>query len=455
MLTMALKCSILGAVLFLTSTANGLFPDCANGPELLRQNAVCNTTMSTRDRAAAIINAMTLEEKLSNTGSTSPGVPRLGLPPYQWWQEGMDNYLLSHLSTCIPLTPVIALHGVASSPGVNFSSMGDYSYATSFPQPILMGAAFDDSLIEAVATVVSTEARAFNNANRTGLDFWTPNINPYKDPRWGRGQETPGEDPFHLTSYVNSLIQGLQGGKDPAFKKIVATCKHFAAYDLESWEGNYRYQFNAVVSSQDLVEYYLPPFQQCARDSNVGAVMCSYNAVNGVPSCADDYLLQTILREHWGWTNEDQWVTSDCDAIQNIFMPHNYTITREETVADALIAGVDVNCGTYYPDHLPAALEQGLFNVSTLDQALVRQYSSLVKLGYFDPPSATPYRALSWNDVSTASSEQLAYKAAVEGITLLKNDGTLPLSITPSTSIALLGDWANATTQMQGTQASK
>ena len=264
-----------------------------------------------------------------------------------------------------------------------------------------------------------------------------------------RGQETPGEDPFHLSSYVNSLITGLQGGTDPAIKKVVSTCKHVAAYDLESWNGNFRYQFDAQVSSQDLVEYYLPAFKQCA-DSNVGAMMCSYNAVNGVPSCADDYLLNTILREHWGWSQEDQWITSDCDAVQNIFMPHNYTATREEAVADALLAGTDVNCGTYYQTNLPAAYAQGLFNESDVDRALIRQYSSLVKLGYFDPPSATPYRALSWSDVSTPAAEQLAYTAAVEGITLLKNDGTLPLSLTPGMSIALLGDWANATTQMQG-----
>jgi beta-D-xylosidase 4 len=153
---------------------------------------------------------------------------------------------------------------------VNFSSKGDYSYATSFPQPILMGAAFDDQLIHDVASVVSTEARAFNNANRTGLDFWTPNINPYKDPRWGRGQETPGEDPYHIQSYVKNLIHGLQGGEDPRTKKIVATCKHLAAYDLESWEGIYRYEFDAIVNTQELVEYYLPPFQTCARDANVG-----------------------------------------------------------------------------------------------------------------------------------------------------------------------------------------
>lgn len=204
-------------------------------------------------RATALISLMTIAEKINNTGSTSPGVPRLGLPPYTWWNE--------------------ALHGVASSPGVNFSANGDYRYATSFPQPILMGAAFDDALIEDVASVVSTEARAFNNDGRAGLDFWTPNINPFKDPRWGRGQETPGEDPYHLSSYVHALITGLQGGEDPEYKKVVATCKHFAGYDMESWNGNFRYQFDAQISSQDLVEYYLPPFQSCARDSNVGAFM--------------------------------------------------------------------------------------------------------------------------------------------------------------------------------------
>lgn len=147
------------------------------------------------------------------------------------------------------------------------------------------------------------------------------------------GQETPGEDPFHLSSYVYQLITGLQGGVDPEIKKIVATCKHFVAYDIEDWEGNVRYGFDALVSSQDLAEYYTPSFRTCARDANVGSFMCSYNALNGVPTCANSYLLQDILREHWGWTNEDQWVTSDCDAIQNIFEPHYYTATREEAVA--------------------------------------------------------------------------------------------------------------------------
>ncbi len=178
--------------------------------------------------------------------------------------------------------------------------------------------------------------------------------------------------------------------------------------------------------------------------------LTSSDAVNGVPTCADPYLLQTILREHWGWTNDQQYVTSDCDAVQNIFLPHEYTATREEAVAVALIAGTDLDCGTYYQDHLPAAFEQGLFNESTLDQALIRQYSALVRLGYFDPPDKQPYRQLSFNDVSTPEAQRLAYKAAVEGIVLLKNDGLLPLSLQNNSSIALIGNWANATQQMQG-----
>ncbi|EXJ83410.1 hypothetical protein A1O1_07033 [Capronia coronata CBS 617.96] len=417
------------AVLVVPAVAD-LFPDCINGP--LVNNTVCDTTALVEDRAKGLVGALTVDEKFNLTGNTSPGVPRLGLYSYQWWQE--------------------ALHGVASSPGVNFSTSGNFSHATSFPQPILMSAAFDDALIRSVATVVSTEARAFNNVNRSGLDYWTPNINPYKDPRWGRGQETPGEDTFHLKSYVASLIDGLQGGIDPPIKKVVATCKHFVAYDLEDWETADRYNFDAIVSTQDLAEYYMQPFQTCARDARVGSIMCSYNAMNGAPTCADPYILQTILREHWNWTGDGQYVTSDCDAIQNIYAPHYYAPTREQAVADALTAGTDLNCGTYYQTHLPAAFAEGLFDETVIDQAIIRLYSALIKLGYFDPASATPYRSLSWSDVSTPAAEALALKAAEEGIVLIKNDGLLPLTL-PSdtnTTIAILGGWANATTTMQG-----
>ncbi|SMQ50067.1 unnamed protein product [Zymoseptoria tritici ST99CH_1A5] len=425
-MTALLLTSLLALTLKATAQLEGRgFPDCQNGP--LKNNTVCDFTADPLTRATALIAAFTIEEKINNTGSTAPGVPRLGLPAYTWWQE--------------------ALHGVAQSPGVNFSDSGDFRYATSFPQPILMGAAFDDDLIKDVATVISTEARAFNNDARSGLDYWTPNINPFKDSRWGRGQETPGEDPYHLSSYVKSLIAGLQG--DGKYKKVVATCKHFVAYDLETWNGNFRYQFDPHVGSQELVEYYMPPFQACARDANVGAFMCSYNSLNGIPTCADPYLLQTILREHWNWTSEEQWVTSDCDSIQNVYLPHEYTSTREEAVAVSLKAGTDVNCGTYYQEFLPGALSLGLVTEKDIDMALIRQYSSLVRLGYFDG-TAVEYRSLSWKDVSTPYAQQLALKAAVEGITLLKNDGILPLAITKDTKIAVIGDWANATEQMLG-----
>lgn len=210
-------------------------------------------------------------------------------------------------------------HGVASSPGVSFARTGNFSHATSFPMPITVGAAFDDDLVELIAITTSTEARAFNNAGRAGLDYFTPNINPFKDPRWGRGQETPGEDPLHISRYVYRVVSGLQGGIDPQpYLKVAADCKHFAAYDLEDWQGTTRFDFDAKVSPQELVEYYLLPFQSCVRDARAVSVMCSYNSVNGIPSCANEYLLQTILRDLWGFSSHEQWVVGDCDAVAHM-----------------------------------------------------------------------------------------------------------------------------------------
>lgn len=175
-----------------------------------------------------------------------------------------------------------------------------------------MSSAFDDQLINEVATIISTEARAFNNFGDAGLSFFTPNINPFKDPRWGRGQETPGEDPFHIGRYAVSLVTGLQGGLGSEltgtggqYLKIIADCKHYAAYDLENWEGNNRMAFNAIVTTQDLAEFYSPSFQSCVRDAKVASIMCSYNAVNGIPSCASEYLMQDITRNYFG-LGEDQ-----------------------------------------------------------------------------------------------------------------------------------------------------
>ncbi|KAI5866490.1 glycoside hydrolase family 3 protein [Durotheca rogersii] len=422
-----------GFILLLMSpgafAAGHVFPDCISGP--LSSNNVCNATLSIGERVQALVSALETKEKFKLLGSSSPGAERLGLPSYEWWQE--------------------ALHGVAHSPGVKFAESGDFSYATSFPQPILLGASFDDDLVEAVATVVSTEARAFNNFNRSGLDYWTPNINPYRDPRWGRGQETPGEDPYHLSSYVRAVVKGLQGGEDPDVLKVVATCKHFVAYDIEDWHGNERYEFDARVTPQELAEYYMPPFEACAR-ANVGSIMCSYNSLNGVPACSSSYILQDILRDHWNWTREYQYVVSDCDSIQNVYLPHKYRQTRSASAASSLLAGTDLDCGEYYGLHLPSAYEEGLIDDDALDTAISRIYAGLMKLGYFDPGEFNPYRSLEFSDVFTPDAEELARKAAERSIVLIKNDGTLPIQVPVSSNltIALIGSWANATTDMQG-----
>lgn len=421
------------AVALLAAMASALpqysFPDCSKGP--LSKLAVCDTSLDPKSRAMALVDALTFDEKINNTQNDAPGVSRLGLPPYNWWNEG--------------------LHGVAYAPGIHFSDSGPYSYATSFPCPISLGAAFNDPMVKEIASVISTEARAFNNERRAGLDYWTPNINPFRDPRWGRGQETPGEDPFHTSRYTYQLIDGLQNGIGPEKPKIVATCKHFAAYDLENWQGHVRHSFNAIVSSQDMSEYYLPPFRTCARDAKVDSVMCSYNAVNGVPTCADPYLLQTILRDHWDWEAPDHWVTSDCGAVEDIFSGHHYAETLAEAAADALNAGTDLDCGTVYPKNLDTAAAEGLFTNATLDMALVRLYASLVNLGYFDPAGDQPYRSIGWDSVSTHHAEKLAHQSAVEGIVLLKNDEQQLLPISRNGQrIALIGPYANATNQLQG-----
>src|SRR5258708_4959364 len=282
-----------------------------------------------------------------------------------------------YFKNCLNIVPQ---HGVAWSPGTWFNPPGhNFSFATSFPQPILMGAAFDDELIHSVADVVSTEARAFNNHGHAGLDFWTPNINPFKDPRWGRGQETPGEDPYHLSRYVYQLITGLQGGVVPQpYLKIAADCKHFAAYDLEDWGGVSRFNFNANVTQQDLAEYYSLPFQSCVRDAKVSSVMCSYNSVNDVPSCASSYLLQDVIRDFYGLGN-DTWIVADCGAVENIHHSHKYTTSLATASAVALKAGTDIHCGSTYSEHLQTAIHESLISVSDVQTALVRQYASLVR----------------------------------------------------------------------------
>lgn len=339
-----------------------------------------------------------------------------------------------------------------------------YSGATSFANPLTLSAAFEDELVEAVADIIATEARVFSNAGRAGLDFWTPNINPYKDPRWGRGSETPGEDAGRTSRYVAALLRGLEGNntqvKGDGRRKIIATCKHFAAYDLERWKGVHRFSFDAIVGLQDLAEYYLPPFRQCARDSNVGSIMCSYNRVNGTPACANTYLMQTVLREHWNWTAHNQYVTSDCGAIDNFHLDHKWTRNATESAAKAYAAGTDTVCEYAGMTDVKGAFASGMLTEETIDRALRRLYEGLVRVGYFDTAANAsspfaPYRALTYEaDVNTPRARALALQSALDGLVLKKNlAGTLPLThLLPDTAtnttstVALIGHWAGSPT---------
>ncbi|PVH93918.1 glycoside hydrolase family 3 protein [Periconia macrospinosa] len=421
--------SLWPALILAQNASNSHYPSCTTLP--LRDNPVCDESLDPAARAAGLVAAMNISEKLVILIDHSPGIPRLGIPAYDWWGE--------------------ALHGVAYSPAVRFAMTGEFSSATSFANPITISAAFDDELVERVGKTIGVEARAFANAGRAGLDFWTPNINPFKDPRWGRGLETPGEDAFRVSQYVKHLLRGMEwASEEPSetrSRHIIATCKHFASYDLERWEGIVRQKFDAQVRMQDLVEYYLPSFRQCARDSNVGSIMCAYNRVNGTPACADSYMMQTVLREHWGWTKHGNYIVSDCNAVKNIWADHNWTSTAAQAAGKAFTAGMDNVCEVSRGStDVIGAFNQSLVSEEVIDTSLKRQFEGLVRAGYFQKsPDPTGFRSYGWNSVNTDAAANLAKQSATDGITLLKNDGILPVQFKKNQTVAIIGMWANDT----------
>jgi beta-D-xylosidase 4 len=278
--------------------------------------------------------------------------------------------------------------------------------------PVLMAAAFDDALIEDIGEIIGIEARAWGNAGLAPIDFWTPNVNPFKDPRWGRGSETPGEDVLLVKRYAERMLRGLEGPEEQ--RRIIATCKHYAGNDFEDWNGTTRHDFDARISMQDLAEYYLAPFQTCARDVKCGSLMCAYNAVNGVPSCANTYLLQTILRKHWGWTEHNNYITSDCEAVVDVWANHKYARSNAEGTGMCFKAGTDTSCEYTSSSDIPGAWSQGFLDEPTVDRALRRLYEGLVRGGYFDGDKAT-WSSLGWEDVNTPKAQELALRAATEG----------------------------------------
>ncbi|KAJ7564948.1 hypothetical protein O6H91_02G040800 [Diphasiastrum complanatum] len=409
----------------------------------------CNTSLVIRERVDDLVRRLTVSEKIELLVNEAAGVPRLGVPAYQWWQE--------------------ALHGVADSPGVQFKA--PIPAATSFPQVILTAASFNASLWEEIGKAVSTEGRAMYNSGLSGLTFWSPNINIFRDPRWGRGQETPGEDPLLTSRYAVSYVKGLQIGDyegtnvtelsvtqaatnrtGPKRLKVSACCKHFTAYDMENSGGTDRRHFNAQVTLQDLEDTYNPPFKACVKDGGVSCIMCSYNRLNGVPTCADHNLLTKTIRQKWGL---DGYIVSDCDAVAIIHDYFNYAPTPEDAVSEVLKAGLDLNCGTYISKHAQKAIDEGKLSEVNIDEALSKLVSVQMRLGLFDGnPKTQLFGRLGPEAVCTKENQHLALEAAREGIVLLKNEGEiLPLSKESTHTLAVIGPHGNASDDMLGNYA--
>ncbi|KAG8655672.1 hypothetical protein MANES_04G057600v8 [Manihot esculenta] len=289
------------------------------------------------------------------------------------------------------------------------------------------------------------------NVGLAGLTFWSPNINIFRDPRWGRGQETPGEDPLLSSKYGSGYVRGLQQRDDGDQNrlKVAACCKHYTAYDLDNWKGTDRYHFNAVVTKQDMDDTFQPPFKSCVLDGNVASVMCSYNQVNGKPTCADPDLLSGVIRGQWKLNG---YIVSDCDSVDVFYNSQHYTKTPEEAAAKAILAGLDLNCGSFLGQHTEAAVKAGLVNESAIDKAVSNNFATLMRLGFFDgDPSKQLYGKLGPKDVCTQENQDLAREAARQGIVLLKNTpGSLPLSPTTIKNLAVIGPNANVTKTMIG-----
>ncbi|XP_052194145.1 beta-xylosidase/alpha-L-arabinofuranosidase 2-like [Diospyros lotus] len=390
----------------------------------------CNPAAGVAERVTDLVGRLTLPEKIGFLVNAAGSVSRLGIPKYEWWSE--------------------ALHGVSNvGPGTHFSSL--VPGATSFPQVILTAASFNVSLFEAIGKVVSTEARAMYNVGLAGLTYWSPNVNIVRDPRWGRAQETPGEDPLLTSKYAAGYVRGLQQRDDGDTQrlKVAACCKHYTAYDVDNWKGVDRYHFNAIVTKQDMDDTFQPPFKSCVLDGNVASVMCSYNQVNGKPTCADPDLLAGVIRGQWKLNG---YIVSDCDSLDVFFNSQHYTKTPEEAAAKALLAGLDLNCGSFLGKYTNGAVKQGLVNESVIDKAISNNFATLMRLGFFDGnPSKQLYGKLGPKDVCTPANQELAREAARQGTVLLKNTaGSLPLSVTAIKSLAVIGPNANVTHTMIG-----
>lgn len=387
-----------------------------------------NPSLPLDQRVDDLVSRMTLEEKISQLGHTADAIPRLGIPQYDWWNEG--------------------LHGVARA-----------GYATVFPQAIGMAAMFDEPLMHRVAGVIGTEFRAKYYATLhpdgssdwfRGLTVWSPNINIFRDPRWGRGQETYGEDPFLTSRLGVAFVTGLQGD-DPKYLQVVSTPKHFAVH---SGPEPTRHKVDVEVSRHDLEDTYLPAFRATVVEGKAESVMCAYNSINGQPACANDVLLGEHLRRDWKFQG---YVVSDCGAVADIFEGHQYSKTMPEAAAAAFKAGTDLVCGVPVQervkkerDALLAAVQQGLLPEADIERAVKRLFTARFRLGMFDPPAMVPYAKIRPAQNDTQAHRQLSLQAACESMVLLKNkDNFLPLK-KAYRNIAVIGPNADSVDALEG-----
>jgi beta-glucosidase len=378
-------------------------------------------------RVNDLISRMTLEEKASQLVNQARAIPRLQVPAYDWWSE--------------------ALHGVANA-----------GIATVFPEPIGLGATFDSPLIHSMAVIIGTEGRAKHDqavrAGRRdimeGLDFWSPNINIFRDPRWGRGQETYGEDPYLTGRMGVAFVTGLQGD-DPYYFRVISTPKH---YVVHSGPEPTRHKADVPASKHDMEDTYMPAFRAAIVEGKAESTMCAYNRINGEPACANPFLLEHTLRGAWKFNG---YVVSDCDAVADIYNGHRFTRSLAEAGAVSLKTGMDNECADFFTrakdnsDYVKFidAVHQGILSESDIDTSLRRLFTARMRLGMFDPPEKDPYANIPESEIDSAPHREVALKAARESIVLLKNDGTLPVNANVK-KIAVVGPLAEQTRVLAG-----
>jgi beta-glucosidase len=400
--------------LLVAALVSGLGAQAQQPANQAQQPAYMDTKLPASARAHDLVGRMTLDEKASQLEDWATAIPRLGIPDYQTWNE--------------------ALHGVARA-----------GYATVFPQAIGMAATWDPSIVHNMGSVISAEARGkYNQAQREGnhrifygLTFWSPNINIFRDPRWGRGQETYGEDPFLTGKMGVAFITGVQGD-DPAHPRAVATSKHFAVH---SGPEPLRHGFNVDATARDLEETYLPAFRATVTEGHVDSVMCAYNSIDGWPACTNKMLLKDHLRDAWGFKG---FVVSDCGAIVDVNQGHKKTPDITHSAALALQAGTDLSCSIWTPgfNTLADAVRKGLVSEDLVTQAAERLYTARFELGMFDPMGSNALDRMGIGAVASTPNRQVSRKAAEESMVLLKNDGVLPLKSAPG-HIAVIGPTAD------------